>query len=133
MENGEWIATGGCARQSSVPHLLSALRREVGMTPLHLYLLLSVLLFGIGLAGALTRRNAIIVLIGIELMLNAANLNFIAFWRYGPNPQALTGIMFVIFSIGVAAAETAVGLALIISTYRHYRTTKLDQIDSMKG
>ncbi len=55
------------------------------------YLLLSALLFAIGLAGALTRRNAIIVLIGIELMLNAANLNFIAFWRYGPNPQALTG------------------------------------------
>ena len=99
----------------------------------HCYLLLSALLFAIGLAGALTRRNAILVLIGIELMLNAANLNFIAFWRYGPNPEALTGIMFVIFSIGVAAAEAAVGLALIISIYRHYRTTNLDQMDSMKG
>ena len=54
------------------------------------------------------------MLIGIELMLNAANLNFIAFWRYGPHPEALTGMMFVIFSIGVAAAEAAVGLALII-------------------
>jgi len=103
------------------------------MTPLSAYLLLSALLFGIGLAGALTRRNAILVLIGIELMLNAANLNFIAFWRYGPNPQALTGIMFVIFSIGVAAAEAAVGLALIVSIYRHYKTTNVDQIDSMKG
>ena len=103
------------------------------MTPLALYLLLSALVFAIGLAGALTRRNAIIVLIGIELMLNAANLNFIAFWRFGPNPQALTGVMFVIFSIGVAAAEAAVGLALIISIYRHCRTTHLDQIDSMKG
>ncbi|MEI6391934.1 MAG: NADH-quinone oxidoreductase subunit NuoK [Verrucomicrobiota bacterium] len=103
------------------------------MTPLAGYLLLAALLFAIGLAGALTRRNAIIVLVGIELMLNAANLNFIAFWRYGPNPQALTGIMFVIFSIGVAAAEAAVGLALIISIYRHYRTTNLDRIDSMKG
>ena len=68
------------------------------------------LLFSIGLAGALTRRNAILVLIGIELMLNAANLNFIAFWRYGPHPRALTGIMFAIFSISVAAAEAAVGL-----------------------
>ena len=58
------------------------------MTPLLYYLLLSALLFAIGLAGALTRRNAIIVLIGIELMLNAANLNFIAFWRYGPHPLA---------------------------------------------
>jgi len=103
------------------------------MTPLASCLLLSALLFAIGLAGALTRRNAIIVLIGIELMLNAANLNFIAFWRYGPNPQALTGVIFVLFSIGVAAAEAAVGLALIISVYRHYRTANLDQIDSMKG
>lgn len=103
------------------------------MTPLTYYLLVSALLFAIGLAGALTRRNAIIVLIGIELMLNAANLNFIAFWRYGPNPQALTGVMFVIFSIGVAAAEAAVGLALIISIYRHCRTTNLDEVNSMKG
>ena len=103
------------------------------MTPLAAYLLLSALLFAIGLAGALTRRSAIMVLIGIELMLNAANLNFIAFWRYGPNPQALTGVIFVIFSIGVAAAEAAVGLALIISIYRHYRTTNLDRINSMKG
>ena len=103
------------------------------MTPLACYLLLSALLFAIGLAGALTRRNAIIVLIGIELMLNAANLNFIAFWRYGPHPQALTGVMFVIFSIAVAAAEAAVGLALIISIYRHRQTTNLDQVDSMRG
>jgi NADH:ubiquinone oxidoreductase subunit K len=103
------------------------------MTPLANYLLVSALLFSIGLAGALTRRNAILVLIGIELMLNAANLNFIAFWRYGPNPEALTGVMFAIFAIGVAAAEAAVGLALIISIYRHFKTTNLDQIDSMRG
>jgi NADH-quinone oxidoreductase subunit K len=103
------------------------------MTPLASYLIVSALLFSIGLAGALTRRNAILVLVGIELMLNAANLNFIAFWRYGPNPEALTGIMFAIFAIGVAAAEAAVGLALIISIYRHYKTTNLDQIDSMRG
>lgn len=103
------------------------------MTPLADYLLVSALLFSIGFAGALTRRNAILVLVGIELMLNAANLNFIAFWRYGPRPEALTGIMFAIFAIGVAAAEAAVGLALIISIYRHYKTTNLDQIDSMKG
>jgi NADH-quinone oxidoreductase subunit K len=103
------------------------------MTPLGCYLLLAALLFAIGLAGALTRRSAIIVLIGIELMLNAANLNFIAFWRFGPDPQALTGLIFVLFSIGIAAGEAAVGLALIILIYRHYRTTNLDQIDSMKG
>ncbi len=103
------------------------------MTPLTAYLLLSALLFAIGLAGALTRRNAIIVLIGIELMLNAANLNFLAFWRYGPDPQALTGIVFVLFSIGIAAAEAAVGLALIIAIYRHYQTADVNQIASMKG
>jgi len=103
------------------------------MTPLAGYLLLSAMLFAIGLAGALTRRSAILVLVGIELMLNAANLNFIAFWRFGPNPEALTGVMFVIFSIAIAAAEAAVGLALIIAIYRHYRTANVDQINSMKG
>jgi NADH-quinone oxidoreductase subunit K len=103
------------------------------MTPLNGYLLISALLFAIGLAGAVTRRNAIVVLIGIELMLNAANLNFIAFWRFGPHPEAQTGVIFVLFSIGIAAAEAAVGLALIISIYRHYKTTDLDRIDSMKG
>ena len=101
--------------------------------PTSFYYMLSAALFIIGAVGVITRRNAIIVFMCIELMLNAANLNFIAFWRYGPNPQALTGIIFVIFSIGVAAAEAAVGLALIISIYRHYRTTNLNRIDSMKG
>jgi NADH:ubiquinone oxidoreductase subunit K len=81
----------------------------------------------------LTRRNAILVLIGIELMLNAANLNFIAFWRYGPHPEALTGMIFVVFSIGVAAAEAAVGLALIISLYRHTKTANIDEVNSMRG
>ena len=85
------------------------------------------------MAGALTRRNAIIVLIGIELMLNAANLNFIAFWRFGPNPEALTGVMFVIFSIGIAAAEAAVGLALIIAIYRQFKTTDLNEVNELKG
>jgi NADH:ubiquinone oxidoreductase subunit K len=103
------------------------------MTPLTSCLLLSALLFAIGLAGALMRRNAILVLIGIELMLNSANLNFIAFWRYGPHPEALTGMLFVIFSIGVAAAEAAVGLALIISLYRHTKTTNIEEVNSMRG
>jgi NADH-quinone oxidoreductase subunit K len=103
------------------------------MTSLASCLLLSALLFSIGLAGALMRRNAILMLIGIELMLNAANLNFIAFGRYGPNPEALTGMMFVVFSIGVAAAEAAVGLALIISLYRHTKTTNIDEVTSMRG
>lgn len=103
------------------------------MSPLQACLMLSALLFAVGLAGALTRRNAIIVLVGIELMLNAANLNFIAFWRYGPHPEVLTGVVFVLFSIGVAAAEAAVGLALVISIYRHRRTTDVEEVEAMKG
>src|SRR5258705_3553701 len=103
------------------------------MSPLAAYLTISALLFAIGMAGALTRRNAILVLIGIELMLNAANLNFIAFWRFSAHPEALAGVMFVIFSIAVAAAEAAVGLALIIAIHRHYKTTDVTQIGSMKG
>ncbi len=103
------------------------------MTPLSAYLLFSVMLFGIGLAGALSRRNAIVVLIGVELMLNAANVNFIAFWRFSEHPEALSGLIFVIFSIAVAAAEAAVGLALIIAAYRHFQSTNLDEISSMKG
>ena len=103
------------------------------MSSLTSYLLVSALIFSIGLAGALTRRSAILVLIGIELMLNSANLNFIAFWRYGPHPEALTGVMFAIFSIGIAAAEAAVGLGIILAVYRHTKTTELDQMNSMKG
>lgn len=103
------------------------------MNPLDGCLLVSAILFSIGLGGALTRRSAILVLIGIELMLNSANLNFIAFWRYGPHAEALTGVLFVIFSIAIAAAEAAVGLALIIAAYRHFRTTDVNRLDSMRG
>jgi NADH-quinone oxidoreductase subunit K len=98
------------------------------MTPLADCLLVSSTLFAIGLAGALTRKNAILVLVGIELMLNSANLNFVAFWRFGPHPEALTGMVFVLFSIAVAAAEAAVGLALILAVYRHAGTTDLTQL-----
>jgi NADH-quinone oxidoreductase subunit K len=103
------------------------------MNPLAGCLLVSALLFAIGLAGAITRRSAILVLAGIELMLNAANLNFIAFWRYGPHPEALTGLIFVIFSIAVAAAEAAVGLALILAIYRHAKTSDVSEIREMRG
>jgi len=102
-------------------------------SPLVGYLLVAAVLFAIGLAGALIRRNAIIVLISIELMLNSANLNLIAFWRFGPHSSALTGMMFAIFSIAVAAAEAAVGLGLVISIYRHTNTAELDKINRLKG
>ena len=103
------------------------------MSPLQLCLLVSAFLFAIGFAGAVTRRHAILVLIGIELMLNAANLNFIAFWRYGPHPEALTGILFVLFSMALAGAEAAVGLALVIAVYRHKKTSNLDEVNDLKG
>ena len=98
------------------------------MTALTGCLLVSSMLFAIGLAGALTRRNTILVLVGIELMLNAANLNFVAFWRFGPHSGPATGMIFGLFSIGVAAAEAAVGLALILAVYRHTKTTDLSQL-----
>jgi len=100
------------------------------MTP---YVLLSAFLFCIGLAGALSRRSAILVLIGIEIMLNAANLNFIAFWRFGPNPSELTGVMFTIFSIAIAAAEAAVGLSIILAVYRRIRTVDLDSTEATRN
>ena len=103
------------------------------MSSLQSYLMLSALLFGVGFAGAVSRRNAILVLIGIELMLNAANLNFIAFWRFGPRPEEVQGLVFVIFSIGIAAAEAGVGLALIIAIYRHLKSTNMDEVNSLKG
>lgn len=103
------------------------------MNALTACLIVSSLLFAVGLAGALLRRNAIIVLISIELMLNAANLNFLAFWRFGPNPEALSGVMVVLFSIAIAAAEAAVGLALIVNVYRHFKSTDLTVLDSLKG
>ncbi len=95
------------------------------MTALAGCLLVSSLLFAVGLGGALTRRNSILVLVGIELMLNAGNLNLVAFWRFGPHPEAMIGMVFVLFSIGIAAAEAAVGLALILAVYRHTKTTDL--------
>ena len=103
------------------------------MTPLAGFLMVAALLFAIGLAMALTRRNAILVLIGIELMLNAANLNLIAFWRFGAHPEALTGLMFAIFSIAVAAAEAAVGLGLVIAYHRHRKTSDLEAMTRMRG
>lgn len=103
------------------------------MTPLQLCLALSSLLFCLGLVAALTRSNSILVLLGVELMLNAANLNFIAFWRYGPNSHDPAGAMFVLFAIAVAAAEAAVGLALIIAIHRHRRSIRLQDAATLKG
>ena len=101
------------------------------MIPLSWYLIVAAILFCIGLYGTLARRNAVGILMGIELMLNAVNINLIAFWRY-ITPQVLTGQVFAIFVITVAAAEAAIGLALIISIYRNRDTVIVEDVDMMK-
>jgi NADH-quinone oxidoreductase subunit K len=98
---------------------------------LNAVLVLSGILFAIGLAGALTRKNAILVLVSIEIMMNAANLNFIAFWRAGL--VDITGPLFALFTIVIAGAESAVGLALVIAIYRHLKSVDVSKIDSLTG
>ncbi len=101
------------------------------MVPLQWYLILSAALFCIGLYGVLARRNAVAILMGIELMLNAVNINLLAFWRY-VEPAAASGQAFAAFVYAVAAAEVAVGLALIVSIYRQRETVDTDQITLLK-
>jgi len=101
------------------------------MIPLSWYLIFSAGLFCIGLFGVLSRRNAVAILMGIELMLNAVNVNLIAFWRY-LDPEGISGQAFAIMVFAVAAAEVAVGLALVISIYRRRNTVVADDIDLMK-
>ena len=95
------------------------------------YLVLSGLLFSIGVFGVLTRKNAIAVLMGIELMLNAANINLVAFAKFVDT--GLSGQVFALFSIVIAAAEVAVALAIVISIYKSTRTIDLDKEDTLKG
>ena len=95
------------------------------------YLILSAILFSIGLYGALAKHNAIVILMSIEIMLSAVNIALIAFSRY-IIPTALTGQVFALFAMAVAAAETAVGLAIIISIYRNKETIDANKIDLMK-
>lgn len=99
--------------------------------PLSWYLLFAAALFCIGLFGVLSRKNAVAILMGIELMLNAVNVNLIAFWRY-LGPDGIAGQAFAIMVFAVAAAEVAVGLALIISIYRRRNTVTADEIDILK-
>jgi len=101
------------------------------MVPLSWYLILSALLFSIGLFGVLSRRNAVAILLGVELMLNSVNVNLAAFWRYG-DVANMAGQVFAIIVFAVAAAEVAVGLALVISVYRRRNTVIADDIDLMK-
>jgi len=95
------------------------------------YLVLSAILFSIGLYGALAKHNEIVILMSIEIMLSAVNIALVAFSRYVV-PTALTGQVFALFAMAVAAAETAVGLAIIISIYRNKETIDANKIDLMK-
>ncbi|MCS0788713.1 NADH-quinone oxidoreductase subunit NuoK [Cytobacillus pseudoceanisediminis] len=99
--------------------------------PVQAYLALALILFCIGLYGALTKRNTVIVLISIELMLNAVNINLVAFSKYGIMPS-ITGQIFALFTITVAAAEAAVGLAILIALYRNKKSVNIDEMDTMK-
>jgi NADH-quinone oxidoreductase subunit K len=100
--------------------------------PASAFLALALILFCIGLYGALTKRNTVIILISIELMLNAVNINLVTFSKYGMAPS-ITGQIFALFAISVAAAEAAVGLAILISLYRTKKTVKIDEMDIMKN
>ena len=97
------------------------------------FLVLGSILFALGIYGVLSRRNAIGILLSIELMLNGVNVNMVAFSRYLNSQQELAGQTFALFIITVAAAEAAMGLAIIIAIYRQRRTIQVDQFDLMKG
>jgi NADH:ubiquinone oxidoreductase subunit K len=101
------------------------------MITLYHYLILAVALFSIGLYGAVSKKNAIGVFMGIELMLNSVNINLVAFNHF-LKPEVLAGQTFTIFVIAVAACEVAVGLAIILSLYRHRKSTTVDDIDLLK-
>ena len=101
------------------------------MIPLSWYLILSAALFSVGLFGVLMRKNAVAILLGIELMLNAVNINLVSFWRYG-NVVSMVGQVFAIIVFAVAAAEVAVGLALVISIYRQRTTVVAEDLDMLK-
>jgi NADH-quinone oxidoreductase subunit K len=100
------------------------------MVPITYYLGLSAVMFVLGIVGVLIRRNAIVIFMSLEMMYNAANLAFVAFARYY---QALDGQLFVFFVITVAAAEVAVGLALMVAIFRTKQTIDVDQMNNMKG
>jgi NADH-quinone oxidoreductase subunit K len=98
--------------------------------PLHAYLTLAALVFVIGLYGVLTRRNAVGILLGIELMLNAVNINLVAFSRFNGD---VAGLIFALFTIAITVAEVAVGLAIVIVIFRVRKTIDADHLDLLRG
>lgn len=101
------------------------------MVPLNAYLAVAAILFSLGIYGVLSKKNGIIVLLSVELMLNAVNLNLVAFSKFG-HAANITGQIFSIFTIAVAAAEAAVGLAILMALYRNKATIDVNEMDIMK-
>lgn len=101
------------------------------MSAVTIYLLLGALLFCLGLFIVFTRRNAIMALIGIELIMNAANLNFVAFSRL--HPEHFSGQMSMLFIMVIAASEVAIALAIILNVYKQFKTVNMDEIDNLKS
>ena len=123
------------ADRSRIAQMLDQMRQAAVAPDLSKFLVIGALLFIIGVAGVLTRRNIIVIFMSIELILNAANLNFIAFSRYLQqigSPNALAGQIFTVFVIVVAAAEAAIGLGIVIALYRNKETIWVDEIDLLK-
>lgn len=113
----------------------NAIKQGVAHPELAKFLIIGALLFVIGVAGVLVRRNIIVIFMSVELILNAANLNFIAFSRYlqAPgNANAVSGQIFAVFVIVVAAAEVAIGLGIVIALYRNKETVSIDEINLLK-
>ena len=121
--------------QEATSGRLGAMWQSARSPDLSKFLVIGALLFVIGVAGVLTRRNIIVIFMSIELILNAANLNFIAFSRYlqdTGNVNAVAGQVFAVFVIVVAAAEAAIGLGIVIALYRNKETIWIDEIDILK-
>ena len=123
------------AFQEAADGRLATMATNIKNPDLSKFLVIGALLFIIGVAGVLTRRNIIVIFMSIELILNAANLNFIAFARYlqdTGNMNAVAGQVFAVFVIVVAAAEAAIGLGIVIALYRNKETIWVDEIDILK-
>jgi len=102
------------------------------MVPLWMYLVVAAAIFSIGVYGVLSRRNAVAILMSVELMLSAVNINLVAFWRY-MTPDQMSGQAFAAFVFVIAAAEAAVGLAIIISIYRSKRSVIVEDVNVLRG
>jgi len=134
MEYGRWWAEDDRPDASSIFHRPSSAAGagQAGrMIPINHFLVLSSILFSLGIYGVLARRNAVLILMSVELMLQAVSINFIAFAVY-LSPEAFTGLIFAVFVITIAAAEVGLALAIILRLYRNKATANVDEADVMK-